>query len=169
MERKGRDSAAQAPCASPPTPPMPPMPEPEPAAAKPEPAPASKAARQPKPIKRRIAPDWTPAETTYALLEKHGIDHPFAEGCIDEFRLYWQERGESRPGWEASFVNNVKRQWERRPPPIPPTPTRNGARYEQPPPQRQMTPEVAEFDAILRGLNMTNARPVIEGECYATH
>ena len=170
-EGKGRDSAAQAPCASPPMPPTPPMPEPEPepAAAKPEPAPAPKAARQPKPIKRRIAPDWTPADSTLALLERSGICRDYAERCVEEFRLYWQERGESRPGWEASFVNNVKRQWERRPPPTPPTPTRNGARYEQPPPQRQMTPEVAEFDAILRGLNVTNARPVIEGECYATH
>jgi len=55
------------------------------------------------------------------------MDRTFAEGCIDEFRLYWQERGESRTGWEATFVNNVKRQWEHRPTPKS-TPS-NGQRY----------------------------------------
>lgn len=110
--------------------------------------------------KGRMTSDWTPAETTYALLEKHGIPRSFAEGCIDEFRLYWQERGESRPGWEASFVNNAKRQWAHRPREA--IAKRNS---QLTPPPRDMTPEVAEFEAILRGVQ----RPVIEGECHATH
>jgi hypothetical protein len=113
-----------------------------------------------KPVKGRMTSDWTPAETTYALLEKHGIPRSFAEGCIDEFRLYWQERGESRPGWEASFVNNAKRQWAHRPREA--IAKRNS---QLTPPPRDMTPEVAEFEAILRGVQ----RPVIEGECHATH
>ena len=85
------------------------------------------------------------------------MDRPFAESCLDEFRLYWQERGESRPGWEATFVNNVKRQWAHRTLPATPTP-RNGQRYAPPP--RAMTPEAAHFEAILSNLN----HPVIEGE-----
>jgi len=112
--------------------------------------------------KGRMTSDWTPAETTYALLEKHGIPRAFAEGCIDEFRLYWQERGESRPGWEASFVNNAKRQWAHRPREA--IAKRNSQLTPQP---RDMTPEMAEWDAILRGLKP--ASPVIEGECHATH
>ncbi len=57
--------------------------------------------------------DWQPDASTYALLEKQGIDRPFAESCLDEFRLYWQENGERRAGWEATFLNSVKRSWER--------------------------------------------------------
>lgn len=113
--------------------------------------------------KRRIDADWTPAETTYALLEKHGIPRSFAESCIDEFRLYWQERGESRTGWEATFVNNAKRQWAHRPP----APKSNSQRYDTAP--QAMSPEATEWDAILRNLKTPSERPVIEGECHAAH
>ena len=123
---------------------------------------AAKASKPTQPLHAPLPDDWTPAETTYALLAKHGIPQPFAESCLDEFRLYWQERGESRPGWEATFVNNVKHQWERRPATATPG---NGQRYAPPPPTRAMTPEAAEFDAILRNLNRQNLQPVIEGEC----
>jgi len=45
---------------------------------------------------------------------------------------------------------------------------RNGQRYT--PPIHAMTPEVAEFDAILQNLNTTNLRPAIEGEySHASH
>ena len=147
-----RKEAAQAPCASPPVSPV-------------IVSSAPKAAQAPKPvkvIKSTIPAHWIPTEATYALLEKNGIDRPFAEGCLDEFRLYWTERQEQRPGWETTFLNNVKRQWAHRTPPATPTP-RNGPRYAPPP--RAMTPEVAEFDAILRNLNAQNLQPVIEGEC----
>jgi hypothetical protein len=80
-----------------------------------EPAATTKAAKSAPPKTSAIAADWQPADSTYALLESQGIDRHFAESCIAEFRLYWQERGERRPGWESTFVNNVKRQWERRP------------------------------------------------------
>ena len=113
--------------------------------------------------KRRIDADWTPAETTYALLEKHGIPRSFAEGCIDEFRLYWQERGESRAGWESTFMNNAKRQWAHRPP----ASKRNSQRYDTAP--QAMSPEATEWDAILRNLKTPSERPVIEGECHAAH
>lgn len=76
--------------------------------------PATKAKAKPKVA---MADDWQPADSTFELLEQHGIDRPFAESCIAEFRLYWQERGDRRPGWEATFLGNVKRQWERRPQP----------------------------------------------------
>ena len=100
-------------------------------------------------------PDWTPAETTYALLEKHGIPRPFAEACIDEFRLYWQERGESRAGWESTFVNNARRQWEHRPTPAPPKP-RHG------PSAKASDPRITEVETILAGIR----RPVLEGEFH---
>lgn len=159
-ERKGEE-ATPAPLASPLASPVIVSPATE------DPQTLANAIQAPKPAKATKAPipaDWTPAEATYALLEKSGIDRPFAESCLDEFRLYWTEQQEQRPGWEATFVNNVKRQWERRPTLTP----RNGPRH--PPPAHAMTPEVAEFDAILQNLNATKLRPVIEGECsHASH
>lgn len=118
-------------------------------------SPSSKAKPVPKAI---IAPDWIPADNTYALLQRQGIDRTFVDSCIDEFRLYWTERQEARPGWESTFVNNVKRSWEHQAITMPP---RNGQR----PPLSSipLSPRAAEFDAILRNLNST--QPVIEGEC----
>ena len=163
-EGKGREEeSAQAPCASPPAPIVAPViatPATDTDTAKP-----AKAPKPGKAIKAPLPTDWTPAETTYALLAKQGMDHAFAESCLDEFRLYWQERGEARPGWEATFVNNVKRQWDHRPIQTTTTP-HNGQRYTPP---QAITPEGMKFDAILQNLNTQNRRPVIEGECYASH
>jgi hypothetical protein len=104
---------------------VPPVPDPEPV---PEPATRStpKAAKATKTTKAVIRPDWQPADGTYAMLESLGIDRPFAQRCVAEFVLYWTERGELRPGWEASFVNSVKRTWEKRPPTADPAPDRVG-------------------------------------------
>ena len=62
-----------------------------------------------------IAADWFPGDAAYDILVGLGIPRPFAESCIPEFRLYWTERGDARPGWDASFVNSVKRSWDKRP------------------------------------------------------
>lgn len=62
-----------------------------------------------------IPDDWTPSERCWELVQKAGIPKAFATEQVDEFILYWQERGEKRPGWEATFLNRVKEQWSRRP------------------------------------------------------
>ncbi|MBK7542794.1 MAG: hypothetical protein IPI57_13690 [Candidatus Competibacteraceae bacterium] len=62
-----------------------------------------------------IPESWQPGAQAFAILESNGIPKAFAETCIDEFVLYWTERGDARPGWDASFVNSVKRDWTRRP------------------------------------------------------
>lgn len=77
------------------------------------PPPRSGTQRRGRKPKILLAEDWTPADSTYALLTKGGIPETFSASCLDEFRLYWRERGEVRPGWEATFVNGVKMQWER--------------------------------------------------------
>lgn len=68
--------------------------------------------------RKRTAPhaipdDWQPDTRCWQLLEQAGIDRTFAEKQVGEFRLYWEERGEKRPGWNATFLNNVKAQWRR--------------------------------------------------------
>ncbi|MBK8897388.1 MAG: hypothetical protein IPN66_09345 [Candidatus Competibacteraceae bacterium] len=68
-------------------------------------------ARTPRPHSRKLAA----GAQAFAILESNGIPKAFAETCIDEFVLYWTERGDARPGWDASFVNSVKRDWTRRP------------------------------------------------------
>lgn len=63
-----------------------------------------------------ITANWHPSLQALEILSQQGISATFAEACIPEFRLYWMERGDARPGWDASFVNSVKRSWEKRPP-----------------------------------------------------
>lgn len=60
--------------------------------------------------------DWQPGQPALDILAQQGIPSDFAQQCIPEFRLYWQERGDARPGWDASFVNSVRRSWDHRPP-----------------------------------------------------
>lgn len=110
------------------------------------------------PTKTVIPANWTPAEATYAMLEKQGIHRAFADECLDEFRLYWTERQEQRPGWESTFVNSVRRSWERHPV----TPVIQLAVNKH---ERVIAKNGTSIDAWLN-------RPtpaVIEGECCEIH
>ena len=152
---KERRATAQAPFASPPVPPLSPA------------TPRPKTTKAPKAPKFPISVDWTPTEATYALLEKQGIDRTFAESCIDEFRLYWQEQGERRPGWEATFLNNAKHQWERRPIPTTTTP-HNG----KPGPFISKQDRIAVQNEAALAEWLSSRVPqvnVIEGECHEVH
>jgi hypothetical protein len=62
--------------------------------------------------KEVISDNWQPSERCYQLIEKAGIEKDFANSLIDEFIMYWQERGEKRPGWDTTFLGNVKRNYE---------------------------------------------------------
>jgi hypothetical protein len=64
-------------------------------------------------VKHAIPSDWVPDENCWCLIDKAGIDRDFALSIIDEFRLYWQERGDKRGGWNATFLNRVKDEWKR--------------------------------------------------------
>ena len=64
--------------------------------------------------KQAITDDWQPGKRCLELLEQAGIGADFALGLVGEFCLYWSERGESRPGWDATFLNHVKAQWTRK-------------------------------------------------------
>ena len=59
-----------------------------------------------------IREGWTPSERCYLLIEKAGIGRAFADELIDEFILYWEDRKEKRPGWDSTFLGNVKRRFE---------------------------------------------------------
>ena len=60
---------------------------------------------------------WTgPGLRCLDLIERAGIPREFADSLLVEFRFFWEERGEVRPGWDATFLNHVKIKWERKPP-----------------------------------------------------
>lgn len=60
--------------------------------------------------------DWiAPSDRCLELIAEAGIDEDFARSLIGEFRMYWEERGDKRPGWDATFLGHVKNKWERRP------------------------------------------------------
>lgn len=60
--------------------------------------------------------DWQPSQTALDILSQQGINAEFAQSCLPEFQLYWIQRGDTRPGWDACFINSVRRSWEKRPP-----------------------------------------------------
>lgn len=56
--------------------------------------------------------EWKPSSAAVEILEKqHGINKGFADHCLPEFILYWKNRGETRPSWDNSFIQNVVRAW----------------------------------------------------------
>ena len=62
-----------------------------------------------------IADDWYPSSRCLELIDKDTlIDVTFAMGLVDEFRLYWQERGHALPSWDTVFLRWAKRRWQQR-------------------------------------------------------
>lgn len=68
--------------------------------------PKRKPARNPA---RPIAGDWQPSRSCLDLCNAAGIDDATALSLVPEFVLYWQETGEARPGFDATFLNHAKR------------------------------------------------------------
>ena len=61
-----------------------------------------------------MVPDWEPSPSLMADFERLGIDRRFALDRLPEFRRYWMERKEQRPGWDRTFLNRVQSAWEQR-------------------------------------------------------
>ena len=64
-------------------------------------------------IKKLIADDWQPSDRCFELMTRAGISREFASGLIDEFVLYWSDRGDKRIAWNSTFLNHVKSQFEK--------------------------------------------------------
>lgn len=59
-----------------------------------------------------IADNWFPKESTIEVLTQlHGVSEEFVIKTVPEFVIYWHERGDARPGWDATFIVRIKRQW----------------------------------------------------------
>lgn len=57
--------------------------------------------------------EWLPSKDFYEVLSLSEVDKEFADSCIKEFILYWQETGQSHNSWNSKFFRHVKFQWER--------------------------------------------------------
>lgn len=67
-------------------------------------------------MKTKIDPNYRPSDRVYELLEAREPrffgNHEFIDHCIPEFILYWEETGEKKASWGATFINRVMRLWE---------------------------------------------------------
>ncbi len=58
--------------------------------------------------------DFCPDDGTYELLTLHDrIPAEFIAEQLVDFKLYWQETGEARKGWQSRFRQHVVRRWKR--------------------------------------------------------
>jgi hypothetical protein len=56
--------------------------------------------------------NWQPADDLLQLLGlNHGIPRHFALAQVEDFVLYWRERGEASHAWASRFRQHVLRQW----------------------------------------------------------
>jgi DnaT DNA-binding domain len=78
------------------------------------PAPRTAQRKAPQPLagsKSLIAGRWQPDEEVLRQLALHGITRAFAEAQLDEFVMYWSDRGEPAFSWNAKYRSHVIRRW----------------------------------------------------------
>ena len=83
-------------------------------------APAEKPRKdKPSPRLRRgegepLPRDFTPSEDMLELLERfHGVPRAFALAQLEDFTLYWRERGSAGHAWQNRFKQHVQWHWRK--------------------------------------------------------
>jgi len=61
--------------------------------------------------KTLMAGRWRPDDELLRQLALHGISQEFAEQQLEEFVMYWSDRGEPAYSWNAKFRSHVIRRW----------------------------------------------------------
>lgn len=60
--------------------------------------------------------NWIPSQKARAALRVSGITDQFInDECLDDFILYWTERGDICHTWNSKFVQHVRYRWAHRP------------------------------------------------------
>ncbi|MBV1787245.1 hypothetical protein KQ940_04180 [Marinobacterium sp. D7] len=54
---------------------------------------------------------WQPSELFQQMLPRYAIPADFADGCIDEFVLYFLDKDRKESNWDQKFLAWVKREW----------------------------------------------------------
>lgn len=60
-----------------------------------------------------LAGDWRPQEDTLHLLALKNIPREFAIDQLEEFVLYWRDRGKAEYAWDNKFRKHVIERWQR--------------------------------------------------------
>ncbi|MEO1079998.1 MAG: DnaT-like ssDNA-binding domain-containing protein [Pseudomonadota bacterium] len=61
-----------------------------------------------------LPPDFAPSEDMLELLERfHGVPRGFALAQLEDFTLYWRERGSAGHAWQNRFKQHVQWHWKR--------------------------------------------------------
>jgi hypothetical protein len=78
--------------------------------------PAARAGRAQPPTggKSLIAPRWEPDPELLKQLALHGIPRDFVSAQLEEFVMYWSERGEPAFSWNSKFRSHAIRRWRER-------------------------------------------------------
>ncbi|MGM0632119.1 MAG: DnaT-like ssDNA-binding domain-containing protein [Pseudomonadota bacterium] len=58
-----------------------------------------------------IPPNWEPSREWIEKCRQHNIPEAFVRSRVEEFVLYWRERGQSRFSWGNAFYKHVLREW----------------------------------------------------------
>ncbi|MFT7288494.1 MAG: hypothetical protein ACI87W_002615 [Halieaceae bacterium] len=59
-----------------------------------------------------LSPSFQPSEDMLELLERfHGVPRNFALQQLEDFSLYWRERGNAAHAWQNKFKQHVQFQW----------------------------------------------------------
>jgi hypothetical protein len=61
---------------------------------------------------RRLVPNWMPAQDMLEWLHlNHGVSREFALAQLEDFILYWTERGDAHHAWDNKFRQHVLGRW----------------------------------------------------------
>lgn len=63
---------------------------------------------------RPIPANFQPSAACFDVLAMANIDPEFAQGQVQEFILYWQDRNDIHASWNTKFLQHVKYQWAQR-------------------------------------------------------
>lgn len=85
---------------------------------------------------------WQPSELFQQMLPRYAIPGEFAEGCIDEFVLYFLDKDRKESNWDQKFLAWVKREWVKKQ-----TQDARDQRYQQ------------ERESAATGVGHENTRP----------
>ncbi len=55
--------------------------------------------------------DWRPSSMLYSTLSRNNIPQDFANGCMDEFILFYCDKNIKERSWDQKFLAWVKRAW----------------------------------------------------------
>ncbi len=61
--------------------------------------------------KSKISSNWNPSKEAIEILDMSQVDKGFANNKLQEFRLYWLERGQERNNWNTSYIDYIRREW----------------------------------------------------------